>query len=252
MQHVVLFGFLFRSLGLLPLGCHSLEATTVDRRARAAYSGGVVTFYYALSLNEWSLLNSSEPAADAIWNALDGVVLPSGAQWVGPLAQITRRKDLSTHPLQTKVLWIVGIDGPYTPAGALVVARQVGHGMDQVLSSLSTTWTPTTVVPYDAARDGAIAAWQHGSAAVPRTIDNLPNGATELVESGLNRIGTAVGTALQPVQQIAKDIAIAAVAGVVIVGAVVFWPEISGALGFARSRFRKNPSSRSWVSRMIR
>lgn len=196
-------------------------------------------FYFTLMTEESSLLVGNEPSADAIWNAIDTVVLPSGAFWVGPLARITRRNDVSVRPFKTRVVRVLEVDEPYTSDAALGIARTVASKMDAALAPLSSTWTQTSERTYDPAQDGPLPTWQSGAAAVPQQQDNLPNSAGEVVESGLHRLGGAASSLLAPAK---TPLLIAVAVGIVVFGTLALWPRI------ARAR-RSNPRKRRAVYR---
>jgi hypothetical protein len=204
-----------------------------------------MAFYYTLRI-EVALRGMALPTADEIWNAFDHVPLANGAQWVGPLAKITREYYVF-HPNKTKIIRVLSVEGPYLEPGARQVAQQVAQAVAAALKSISIPdvdyqWSDIVVDPYYAPNDGPLPAWQHGNASVPQLVENLPNGTGEIVESGLNRLrgglgldlglGSAATSIQNSIASVTKWLAIGA--GLVVL--VVVLPRILPA--------RRNPTKR--------
>lgn len=194
-----------------------------------------MSFNFTLTTSESSVWPQGsrvggEPSADAIWDALNTVRLPSGAEWVGPLARISRIHEVSIKPFKTFLKWILSVSGPYSPDGALQIAHQVARQMNVALARVSADWARVAVAQYNPATDGAIVAWQSGAAAVPSLHDTLPNSVGEVVESGVEFLNRATKTITDPLKPYLYG-------GIVIAGLYLTWPILM------KLRSRANPTA---------
>lgn len=177
---------------------------------------------------------------DQIWNALDGVVLPSGARWVSPTG-IPMSKVVQTNSMlnsQAKVTNLLQIDGPYTENTAQTLAQRVAQSADGIFGSFLFVNSPTVVRPYSPASDGSLAAWQGGSIANPRVIDDLPN-------PSLHQFGVTINNALDPIGKTLKQALTVILVGGLVVGAIVVVPRVVQAYRFVNPKPRSNPRRRT-------
>lgn len=187
-----------------------------------------VAFYFVLNSTESSTFLGNRPVVDSIWNAIDAITLPSGTQWIGPVARITRRNEASFSPWKTDATLVLEVQGPYTPEAAQGLAEQVAASVDVALKPVSSDWSRTTVSPYLEAQEGPLAAWMNGTATTPRADHSTVAAAENIAldaQQYTNRVGQVLTNAVSPALQstASKLIAAAAVVGVAFV-VVKFWP----------------------------
>ncbi len=176
-----------------------------------------MTLYYAVNAQDAVYLLSNRPSADAIWNALQAIRLPSGVFWVGPLARIVRDNTITTW--STAVTWVFGVPAPYSQDAANTIARQVASLVTDALVRVDSDFNEATVEPYTDAKYGPLSGWDSGLAAQPRD-DNTPIKLAEqagdkaaavgsYIENTASRIGSSIQSTATSVQNTARTILIA-------------------------------------------
>jgi len=168
-----------------------------------------MAFDFTLRIQESSYLPGNAPSADNIYNALSGVQLPEGTNWVGPLAKIDRYKPAHSLSFITEVTWVFEVQGLYAAnaSQAQQIANQVAASVDQALARLSSDWSRATMSPYDASVQGPLSGWQSGQSAVPRFdstgIDQVENGAVAVQQASQSAAQDAASFAARTGQSIA-------------------------------------------------
>lgn len=185
-----------------------------------------MTLYYAVNDQNAVYLLSNRPSADAIWDALKAISLPSGVFWVGPLARIVRDNTITTW--STTVTWVFGVPAPYSQDAANTIARQVASLVTDALVRVDSDFVEATVEPYTESKYGALSGWDSGLAAQPRD-DNTPVKLAEqagdkaravgsYIEGAASGIGSSIHGTVTDVQHTLKTLAIG---GAVVVGLIL-------------------------------
>jgi predicted small secreted protein len=176
-----------------------------------------VTLYYAVNDQDAVFLLSNRPSADAIYDALKAIRLPSGVFWVGPVPRIVRDNTITTW--STTVTWVFAVPAPYSQDAASTIARQVASLVTDALVRVESDFVEATVEPYTEAKYGPLSGWDSGLAAQPRD-DNTPIKLAEqagdhvravgtYIENAASGIGSSIQSTAMSVQNTARTILIA-------------------------------------------
>lgn len=239
-----------------------------------------MSFYVTVSATESTILEWDRPRALSIQTALIGIPFTNGISWVGPSPRITRRTVIgSFYGFLTIFTWVLELPGPYSPQGALIAGRQTGALVQQALRSTSRDWSVPTISAYSEAINGPLSWWRSGEAAVTRTRDDFLSEGLQHLQTNDNPVGPNTPLARPPTQgEVAVDIvhnageltnefakgfvepfvgsaykiAVIAIAGGAVLSTVIFWPQISMAVGLAKKAApRTNPMRRRSIASQI-